>query len=256
MSDQVAAITGTSPEFDALPLQEVCIKRVPVGAIPTELDLILQIHEAVKGQFPTLKDLDQLDIPPSTGLSLPQVFTTFGARFINPETGVEVSLHPGLFTAKWRKASGQQYPRYEELSRALDLVIEAYKTVTGHNFAYLVVNITYSNHILPQGDGSHPDPWPFSDGWFPTAAREELSPMSYEIVVRDSMDRDHRASLTRVAAPSGDGFVYQLDTVIGSNIRGAQRVKDVERNIHEKCCEWFIELLSHEAKKAFGLRNR
>lgn len=150
-------------KYKNAPLQElVCGVRIPKGIL--NINLISTIYNEFKNFFPTIEEVAPLDddiLPPILHGSLYKEReskpTYVRYWLVSQNQNKLIQLQDGAIYCNWRKVTKSElYPKYNEVFRDLNNVIEFIKVLVNSNIPILATELSYLNHIFPNQISMNP----------------------------------------------------------------------------------------------------
>jgi len=217
--------------------------------------LINAVAQDLRGDFPTLDEIQEVEVPPGMQGVRVSPNQIAGARYVGHPSGLVVTLQNRLLTARWRRTAGHtEYPRFAALESCL---WKAFESVFNHAEEPIdepiVLNMAYMNLIRPAGDKSVLD-------YFTESVRIGIiqtgRPLrSINVAWRETEEIDFRFELTAGVARDGgeQGEVFRLATAAGITLKDGVSPQDALRDIHERLQTLFLNVISEDAKQEWQL---
>lgn len=257
-------MTGKSTlDFDNLPLFEAAVRASFNSSMPLSYSLVNSIHAALKPSFPALSEAHQHEIAPGVGEMHVEISTGSlpGAVYTGHELGLSVHVQPQVIVARWSKRPGFKdvaYPRYQALRDSLWNAVEAFEQACGDDFPGIaVVNMSYVNFIPTS------DPTDVLTRYFSKDARLNLMDGSRKIGKLEAAwseedEIDVRFVIEQAAAKLPEGVTqgYRLTTAGGLRLGQSPKAKSGLQKVHDRLQEFFLQLISDEAQREWGLQRR
>lgn len=238
--------------FTNLPLEAVTARRIFTEHIFFDIGIANKIWSATGAWFDTINDLTHIEVPPG-GTFNTSFSGMLGFRCINLSLGIEVVVQQDSLIARWDRALQSEYCRYPKIIEALDAVTSAIEATISSQVNMHIVNITYDNELRRDRNeaGKETMIWPLAEGWFPNHGKKLGALRSYQLQYQGENSVEFNLEL-RNRPDDQSPHKYHLVTSAGSLV-GDDDYKSVETTVHSQVVDWFISILSEEAKQAYGL---
>ncbi|MEK7730533.1 MAG: TIGR04255 family protein [Planctomycetota bacterium] len=249
-------------DFGNLPLVEAAVRASFNGPKALTYSLVNLIAAELKPSFPILTESKQLEFPPGAGGIQAEFGSGHlpGAEYTGHKSGLSLSVQPQVIVARWVKHPSlleTKYPRYPALRESLWDAVEAFRKACGGEYPGIaVVNMSYVNFIPV------PDPAAVLRTYFSEAAQLRAMDKAQQIRKLEAAwsegdDLDVRFALEQAAAKLPDGIAqgYRLTTAAGLRLGESLDAKSGLEKVHDVLQEFFMKLISPEAKTEWKLQE-
>jgi uncharacterized protein (TIGR04255 family) len=249
-------------DFDNLPLVEAAVRVSFNGPTALTYSLVNSIAAELKPSFPTLAESEQLEIAPGAVGTQVAIGPNYlpGAVYTGHTSGLSVHVQSQVIVARWVRHPGlkqPEYPRYGALRDALWSAVDSFRKACSDEFPGMaVVNMSYVNFV-PVSDSAI-----FLKTYF--SAEAQLRAMDRAREVRkleaawsEGDDFDVRFAIEQAAAKFPDRVAqgYRLTTAAGLRLGESLDAKSGLETVHDVLQEFFLVLISAQAKKEWQLRE-
>lgn len=250
-------------DFENLPLVEAAVRASFNGPKALSYSLINSIHADLKPSFPALTESTQLEFAPGTGGTQFEIGTGYlpGAVYTGHAAGLSVHVQPQVIVARWSKRPGltePKYTRYQALRDALWNTVEAFRKGCGDDFPGIaVVNMSYVNFIPASNAPPTPTTY-FSKEAHLRIMGNARHVRKLEAAWAEDEDLDVRFALEQAATKFTDRVEqgHRLTTAAGLRLTPSVDAQSGLDKVHNKLQEFFLELISDEAKKEWRFQER
>lgn len=248
--------------FGNLPLVEAAVRASFNAPKPLSYTLINSIHAVLKPAFPALTESTQLEIAPGIGGMQVEMGTGYlpGAVYTGHPAGLSVHVQPQVIVARWSKRPGltePKYTRYQALRDALWNTVEAFRKGCGEDPPGIaVVNMSYVNFIPSPNTPGTPTTY-FSKESHLRIMGNARHVRKLEAAWAEDEDLDVRFALEQAAAKFTDRVEqgHRLTTAAGLRLTPSVDARSGLDKVHDRLQEFFLELISAEAKKEWKLQE-
>lgn len=249
-------------DFKKLPLVEAAVRASFNAPKPLTYSLLNSIANKLRPSFPNWEEPKQLEVPPGIGAVPIEISPGHlpGAVYSGNPSGLAIAVQPQVIITRWVRPPGleqPEYPRYPALSDSHWLTVEEFRKFCGNEFPGIsVVNMSYVNFI-PSTEAAGFLRTYFSD-------RVQLGAMDHAEQIRkleaawcDGDDLDLRFAIEQAAAkmPSGVTPGYRLTTAAGLRLGESNDAKQGLDRVHTALQDFFLKLISEDAKTEWKLQT-
>ena len=249
---------GLRLEFGNLPLVEAAARASFASAVPLKFEIIDQIRERLRGEFPKISEPERVEAAPGIGdpidLSPGRIP---GVMFTGGPSGLVVTLQDRVVIARWLRQivdSAPDYPRFPALRAALWKAVKAFETASGKRLPIAVVNMSYVNFLDVK------DPVGILRDYLSQQAQVGFTDGAkqihkVEVAWRGSDSVDLRFNIEHVTARVMDQEVkgYKLITIAGIRVEESDDPESKLNEVHGRLQHFFRDLISERAKNEWQL---
>ena len=250
---------GVTLNFGNLPLVEAVVRVSLRNPVALSYTYVNKIADQLGKSFPVLTEANQVEVAPGiTGQVQFGPGILPGAVYKSADHALLVSVQPQVIVARWLKRLGapdRPYPRFRALCKALWDVTESFRLAVGDDFPEsAVVNMSYVN-FLPSADHREILKKYFSERAQLGAMRDAHEVLKLEASWSPRKQLDIRFALERATSLLTDEAEegYRLTTAAGIRLSESLDEKSALESVHESLQEFFLELISEQAKKEWQL---
>ena len=249
-------------EFGNLPLVEAAVRASFNDPKALSYSLVNSIHADLKPSFPALTESQQLEIAPGAGARSVEIGPGYlpGAVYTGHTGGISVHVQPQVIVARWSKRPGltdPEYPRYQELCNALWTAVEAFRKGCGEDHPGIaVVNMSYINFV-PSSDAAAFLRTYLSKESQLRAMDNAQQVRKLEAAWTEGDDLDVRFAVEQATAnlPDGPTSGFRFTTAAGLRLKESVDAKSGLEKVHATLQEFFLKLISEDAKSEWKLRE-
>ncbi len=249
-------------DFGNLPLVEAAVRASFNGSKALTYSLVNLIATELKPSFPTLAESKQLEFPPGAGEFQAEFGPGHlpGAEYTGHKSGLSLSVQPQVIVARWVKHPSlleAKYPRYQALRDSLWNAVDAFRKGCGDECPGIaVVNMSYVNFIPVSNPAAVLQTY-FSEHVHLQAMDNARQVRKLEAAWSEGDDLDVRFALEQAVARLPDGVAqgYRLTTAAGLRLGESLDAKSGLEKVHDVLQEFFVKLISPEAKTEWKLQE-
>lgn len=248
-------------DFDNLPLVEAKVRASFIKPIKLSFDLIYSFHQRVREEFPVIAAPTQFEAAPGVGQQAFKIDPSvlIGADFSGGVHGVCLSLQSLVTCAGWQiklNVGAPAYPGFPELLRAFDKSLTSLRACDVDTDVR-AVNISYTNIIESEGVTDVLQHY-FSERVQVAAMRgaKEMHKMELAWCAEDGVDLRFR--LEKVERHVEDRVIsaLRLTTIAGVLLEPTEQgPSHMLQTVHSRILQFFLSLLSENAKREWGLKE-
>ncbi len=248
-------------EFRNLPLVEAAVRCTFKDAVPLNFTVIGRVHDAVKDEFPVVGEPTNYEQAP--GLKEEQIQIGPGkiqaVVLQGHANGLRITLQQHVCVCRWIMSPfgvTPRYPRFESLRDELwNAVAVLGRAADIEQIAIAVVNMSYVNFIERLGSGTAPGDY-LSEPARLRLMKDATAVRQIENSWLGEDEIDVRFRLANATKKVGDEEKegYELTTAAGARLANGDDPKQQLDRIHARLQAFFVELISTEAKKEWGLQ--